>query len=320
MARWVAGTVRAAALARRRLDPARLRRLAAEGSLPAAVARLAGTPYARDLSGTQTLAEAQHAVAANLLWHLRVLGGWLPPDGARTLRALAAGFEVANVDELLAGLQGRPREPAYRLGTLETAWSRLAQARTPEQLRQSLGTSPWGDPGAATAAAVHLGMTLAWAERVVESVPAAADWARATAALTVTRETLLGRAPVPGSAAARLRRLLGATLAESVTSPTSLPDLVTRLPRHLARLWGEGLAEAEDLWRAESALIDRVELDGHALVRRGGYGPDHVVGAVAVLAVDAWRTRAALALAAHGAPASADHSLRTSLGDSDALV
>ena len=56
----------------------------------------------------QTLAATQHAVAATLLWDLRVLAGWLPRDGVDLLRALACWFEIANVDELLAVAAGRP--------------------------------------------------------------------------------------------------------------------------------------------------------------------------------------------------------------------
>jgi hypothetical protein len=41
------------------------------------------------------LAAAQHAVSATMLWHLRVLAGWVPPYASGPLRVLAAGFEIA---------------------------------------------------------------------------------------------------------------------------------------------------------------------------------------------------------------------------------
>ncbi|MFI5079696.1 MAG: hypothetical protein ACHQCE_01390, partial [Streptosporangiales bacterium] len=75
---WVAGSVRARALARRRLGAAAARQLAASGSLADALRVLAATHYGREDLGGQTLAGAQHAVARTVLWDLRVLAGWLP--------------------------------------------------------------------------------------------------------------------------------------------------------------------------------------------------------------------------------------------------
>ena len=91
---WVAGTVRATALARRRLGAAGARELAASPGLSEALTSLARTPYGHDIRVTHTLAEAQHAIGATLLWHLRVLSGWLPRGGAEAVRLLAGGFEV----------------------------------------------------------------------------------------------------------------------------------------------------------------------------------------------------------------------------------
>ena len=130
---WVAGTVRATALARRRLGAAGAREVAAGPDLTEALTRLASTPYGHDLRVTDTLAEAQRAVGASLLWHLRVLSGWLPRGGAETMRLLAGGFEVANADEHVAGLTGRSAGPTYELGMLETAWSRLRADPLPER-------------------------------------------------------------------------------------------------------------------------------------------------------------------------------------------
>jgi hypothetical protein len=58
--------------------------------------------------------------------------------------------------------------------------------------------------------------------------------------------------------------------------------------------------EAVDLWRAEARWWDAVEGDGRELLRRSSFGPKPVVGAVALLSADAWRTRGALELAARG--------------------
>ncbi|MGV9632379.1 hypothetical protein ACWDTB_38505, partial [Streptomyces sp. NPDC003487] len=62
----------------------------------------------------------------------------------------------------------------------------------------------------------------------------------------------------------------------------------------------DGLDEAANLWRAEARWWDAVERDGRELLRRSRFGPEPVVGAVAVLSADAWRTRGALELAARG--------------------
>ncbi len=75
---WVAGSVRARALARRRLGADAARELAACGSLAEALQALAATPYGRESQPGLTLAEAQHGIAAAILWDLRVLAGWLP--------------------------------------------------------------------------------------------------------------------------------------------------------------------------------------------------------------------------------------------------
>ena len=75
------------------------------------------------------------------LWNLRVLAGWLPRDGVVLLRTLAAWFELANVDEMLAA----GNAPAFDLGALETAWSRLAAAASVSG--SSLAVSAWQDPG-----------------------------------------------------------------------------------------------------------------------------------------------------------------------------
>src|SRR5690242_12986624 len=152
-------------MVRRRLDWSGARELAASPSLAAAVQTLAGSPYGRAVPAGASLAQAQHAVAATLLWNLRVLAGWLPAAGVRALRVLAGWFEIANVDQHLQALDGGTGEPPFRLGTLATAWPRLAATGSAAELRAALSASPWGDPGGDTVRDIGLGMRLAWAER-----------------------------------------------------------------------------------------------------------------------------------------------------------
>src|SRR5690348_12115393 len=101
-ASWVAGDVRARAIAREALGAPAIRQIALAPSLSDAVKALDHTAYGRWIPAGATLAGAQHGVAASVLWHLRVLAGWLPPDGVQVLRTLAGWYEIANVDQHLA--------------------------------------------------------------------------------------------------------------------------------------------------------------------------------------------------------------------------
>jgi hypothetical protein len=184
---WVAGSVRASLLASRRVGRAGARELAASGSLTDALRGLAASPYGRELEGARSLEEAQHAVAAALVWNLRVLAGWLPAAGGERLRALAAWFEIANVQDRLAYLAGEPYRRPYDLGGLATAWPALARTGSPDALRAALAESAWGDPGSPEPAALAVALRAAWAARVIAAVPEAADWARTAAALAGAR-------------------------------------------------------------------------------------------------------------------------------------
>jgi hypothetical protein len=62
----------------------------------------------------------------------------------------------------------------------------------------------------------------------------------------------------------------------------------------------EGIAEPEDLWRAEVTWWARVERDAEAMVGRHREGRHAVVGVIALLAADARRAAAALEAAARG--------------------
>ena len=193
---WVAGVVRAKALARRRLGPAGARAVATSPGLSQALTALASSAYGHDVRPGQSLGAAQHAVGASLLWNMRVLAGWLPRGHADVVRLFAAGFEVANIDEHLAALHdsstpaGEPAASPYTLGTLDTSWSRLSSTTTLTGIAEVLETSRWRLRGCATPREIHLGLRLAWADAVVAAgVPEAAGWARAGAALLVGHDT-----------------------------------------------------------------------------------------------------------------------------------
>lgn len=292
---WVAAGVRARALSQRRVGVGGARDLARRASAAAAVDALAETPYGHYVRSGQDLAQAQHAVAETVLWNIRVLAGWVPTGSARVLRNLAGGFEVANVDERIRELQGAAVDPPFRLGSMGVAWARAARAATVPELRQVLASSAWGDPGADTAAAIRLGMRLSWAARVATGVPEAREWAAGAAALLVAREVLVGQGQPTPAAMRQATRLLG----PQWTGSTPLLAFAASLPPSAG--WAlVGVEDPEDLWRAEARWWSRVGTDGAAMLRRRVTTPAPVVGAVAVLAVDAWRVRAALEVAARG--------------------
>lgn len=292
---WVAGDVRGRALLSRRVGADGALRLATSASLADAVTALASGPYGRTVRAGQELREAEHAVGAALLWHLRVLAGWQPRAGAEAVRQLAGWFEIANVVEHARALAGLPAGPRYRLGRLTTAWPRLTATNTGADLRAVLATTSWEDPGSAAPAAVAVSMDLSWAARVAAAVPEARAWAEGAAALLVARwrfATEDGELPEP--VASRANVLLG-TAVTATTWQGYVDGLRTDAGWPLAACHGPGA-----LWHAELAWWARVERDAAALlsVPRAGRGP--VVGIVAHLALDAWRVRAALQLAARG--------------------
>jgi hypothetical protein len=290
---WVAATVRSRAMARRRLGPVAARALAASGSLSRALEILAASPYGqRDRSADPAV--AAHGIAATLLWNLRVLAGWQPPPGAEALRRLAGWFEIANLDEHLQALRDEPTEPPFQLGTLATAWPRLAATGTRDELRVALTASPWGDPGGTAPREVQLAMRTRWAERVADGVVSAGPWAAGATALLVASEQLASGRPLPAAAAATARRIIG----RAAVAATSLAELYAALPR--AARWAlEGTTDTADLWTAEVRWWRRVGIDGAKMLGGSGYGPDRTVGAAALLAADARLTRAALECAAH---------------------
>jgi hypothetical protein len=292
---WVAGSVRARALARRRLGPEASRRLASAASLTEALRVLAVTPYGGGVRPDRGLAGAQHAIASALLWDMRVLAGWLPGEGVRLLRSLGAWFEVANVDELLQGMTGGQPGSEFQLGALAIAWPRLRRAATLAELRAALAATAWHDPGGDTVHAVRLGMRARWAAQVAALGGPAGAWAEGAAALLVAGERFaVGRAVDPAVMSCALD-LFG----PAVSGAATFGELAGALPPR-ARWALAGIGSPGDLWRAEAAWWARVQEDGLGLLRTSGLDSGAVLGAVAVMAADAWRVCAALEIAARG--------------------
>ena len=286
---WIAGSVRARLLvSERRLGVEGARGLAGSASLRDALVALGRSPYRRHVELDLELTEAQRGVASKTLVDLRLLAGWLPSDAVGLLRALAAWFELANIEDRIAYLRGAPLRAPFELGSLGVAWPRAAESQSLEELRHTLARSPWGDPGGESAAVAGLGLRLAWARRVAAEAPAATHWAAGAVALLLAREIFVVGLPVEGLPLPRLE-LLGPNWQTART----LPHLVGTLPRTAA--WAlEGVEEAGDLWQAEARWWARLEIEAQLLMHGAGAGPDVVIGAAALLAADAHRAAAAL--------------------------
>ena len=200
------GSVRARAMSRRRIGSAALRDLAQRRGLDEATAALARTSYGHDVSIGQDLISAQRAIVASVVWNLRVLAGWQPLRGVAIMRLLFGAIEAANVHAHLEQLRGAEPRPAYRLGALGTVWPRVARTSTPEQVRDALATSVWGDPGGTTPREIALGMRTDLADRVVGAVPdAVAAWAAGNTALVLAREEILQGRRLPDRAQGQRR-------------------------------------------------------------------------------------------------------------------
>jgi hypothetical protein len=276
------------------------RRVAGSGSLTDAVRYLAATAYRHDLRPPASLAQAQRAVAATLLWHLRVLAGWQPRPGAEAIRWLASGFEVANTEAHLRTLSGDTGAQPYRLGALAIAWRRLSRTRSPAELRRVLASSDWGDPGGESPAAVALGMRVNAAVRVAE-VPDARRWAAGRLALLIARQSFLTGPRMPRTTERGAAGLLGADCLRAAQPAVSdgFHAFRQRLPETAGWVMA-GIGTADELWRAEARWWHELARDGARLLGGARLTATPVVGAVAALSADAWRVRAALELAARG--------------------
>lgn len=291
---WVAATVRAKAMARRRVGAGVARRLASARSLDDALGLLDGTAYARAAAPGTTLPEAEQLVAATEIWQLRVLSGWLPRSAVGLARALGARYELANIEAHAQALAVRGRrQPYFELGSLALSWPRIAATTSASELRAALAASPWGDPGDVSPEALHDILVLRWLRMVAAEAPQATGWVIGAAVLVAAKQ-LLVRGP-----SETLARAAAPLIGSEWVRARSVPELRSAMP--VAGRWAlDGIGSPAELWRAEAGLAARVESDGFRLLRQGTPGVDAVLGAVAVLAVDGWRVRVALADASYG--------------------
>jgi hypothetical protein len=291
---WIAGTTRARLLLGRRLGAAQAGVVARCASLTDGVGALVGSAYGEHVQIGDRLPAAERGVADTLLWHLRILAGWLPGAGAALVRTLAARFELENIDARLAALAGDGREPVpFVLGGLTTVWARIEQARTIEEVAMALADSAWGAAQARRSAAeLALELRVSWARRVWEAAPEAADWVAGAGALLVARELFVAG---DRSHAAQLRRL--PRIGVSALDAGTLDELRAALPAQAAWALAD-IGDPSELWRAELAWWRRVEGEAGSM-RRSLEQRAVVVAVVALLAADARHAARALAAAAH---------------------
>jgi hypothetical protein len=290
-AAWVAGSVRARLLLEHRAGTETALLVSRAGSLERAVGLLAAADVTDPL-GT-SLEAAQGTVAASLALRIRLLAAWLPREGAASLRALAAWFELANIEDRLAYLGGAELRSPYELGMLSSTWTTAASTESVDELRRVLAGSSWGDPGSSDPDDIHLALRLAWARRVATQVPVARAWAAGAVALLVAAELFVAdRRPDDGL-------VQHVRLGEAWREAGSLAELRELLPGVAA--WAlEGVDAPAGLWRAELAWWRRVAADAERLTRGSLGGGEVAIGAVVLLAFDAMLLTVALAVAAQG--------------------
>lgn len=292
-ASWVAASVRARLLAHRRIGSARALELAASGGLDAALEQLVRSPYGANLTERLPLEAAQREVASTVLWNLRLIAGWLPPGGVEIVQALAAWFELANIEERIAFIGGARCGAPYQLGRLGVAWPGVARATNLQSVRGALAASRWGDPGDGDPGSWMPLLRFRWAAWVATSVPAADVWVASAGVLLAARLRFASesRLDLSGMHAPGLPALWWES--------ASVPDLRARLSDQVAWVL-DGVESASDLWRAEPRWWSRVRRDAANLLVSSGFEPGVVVGAAGLLAHDAWLTRAALGAASRG--------------------
>lgn len=297
---WVAASVRARSMAQRRAGAGTSRAMAAQPTLDSAMTLLRESGYGQRLARARGLAGAERAVQETVLWQLRVLAGWLPASGTSLARAAAGIYEIENIMALTYSLTGGgPAPEFYALGALATAWPRVRTAATPEELAALLRASAWGDVGSAVPGPMRDALTVAWVRRLASSAAAARSWCGAACVLLAARIVLVDDA----DPSAQVLRLLSPVLGRSWETASGIEGLTAALPPSL-RGTVVGVASPKDLWRAEARAHAAVENDGFRLLRGSMPGPEVVLGAIAVLFMDGWRVRAALAAAAVGAGSS----------------
>ena len=210
------------------------------------------------------------------------------------LRIAMAWFEILNLEARLRPADRAPAVPMFEMGSLASTPGG-AESVTTGNVVERLRTTWWGAPSNDSLWAIGLAMRSRLVDRASSGLPGARAWAAGAAALIVAREQVIAGHRLPPD----VRHNLAHTLGQPALEADTVDSLRERLPER-AKWVLHNVTSPQDLWRAESGWWTRIETDGRELLRRSSFGPEPVVGAVAVMAADAWRVRAALHAAALG--------------------
>ncbi len=292
---WVAATTRGRALLHRSIGAEGARAIATATTWPDARNRLVTTMYGAGSARDADRATARREAAAATTWQLRVLSGWLPLEGARLARLAVAPVEIANIEHHLARLAGSPAPKPIALGTLGTAWPRISSTTSPDQVRSMLARSAWGDSGGSARTAIRLGLRVAWARRVVDVAPDARLWGHGAIASLIARERFVFDRDVNDITGHAIDQLVGRRWRRA----TTVPDLADRLPGSAS--WAlSGITTADDLWRSEIAIVQRVARDADRIAASGRHRSNTVAAIMALLLVDLWRVTSSIEAAGRG--------------------
>lgn len=295
---WVAASTRGRSLLHRTIGTDGSRALATADSWQQARSLLATTVYGTSLAADADRRSARAASMAATIWQLRVLSGWLPPTATALARVFAAPVEIGQIEHHLARLEGpadtrSAAAPPVHLGSLGTAIPRAERATTPDQVRDVLARSAWGDPGGNDRATIGLGLRVAWGRRLVRQAPATTEWVHGAAAVLIARERFLFDREIPEVPAHGLDQLLGTRWRDA----SSCAELAAGVPKSASwplRAIAVSSDPPSDLWRSELAVIRRVAADAIRIVDSGRNGRATVAAIMALLLVDLWRVRAAI--------------------------
>jgi len=217
------------------------------------------------------------------------------PQTMTMVQALNEGLRAAmNADPAVVILG----EDVGRLGGVFRVTDGLQAEFGPERVLDT----PLAEAGI-VGSAIGLAMRARWLVRA-QAVPPARTWIEGAAVLTYVGAAVCADTQISLAVLSDLDRAAPG-LAAARGGEHDLPSFRARLPPWL-RDWLPEPVLADDadpdqaLWLAWGAWWRRIEAEGVALLRSGGFGPEPVIGAVAVLSADAWRVRAALSAAAYG--------------------
>ena len=280
---WIAGGVRARLLLEHRAGAETARELGRSPSLPRALEVLAGTPYAPAAGAGQRLEDAQRAVAASVAFSCRVLAAWLPRDAAVGIRAMASWFELANIED---------RSPTSRVGSCDprSSWACSRRSGT-RRLRPGAWTSCagcWAVRSGATRAATSRRRSSCALRVVVGEAGRERRRPQPAPGRTGRSRSCSPRRCSSRAGSSTRRSRVGWGSTRPGATRRRIPALRERLPGRAA--WAlAGVDEPSELWRAEPTWWRRVGSDAESMTRRRLDDPGVVLGAVALLALDAVR-------------------------------